>query len=170
MSTSVSASVGRDVPVEAATRATASASAAIGLPSGRVWITCQLPDSLRRGTTPARTNELLPAPDGPTTSSTAWPRRRSTNAVTSRSRPKKRSACRSVNAERPRNGLSEGAGACCRASIAASPSRTSAAVGRSAGAFRRQRMISAARSVGIDWSSGGGPTGSSELTRAAIWA
>ena len=56
---------------------------------GRRATTTSGPRSRSLGITPARTNELLPTPEGPTTGSTGTSLRRSTTAAISASRPKK---------------------------------------------------------------------------------
>src|SRR5437763_1462550 len=72
------------------TSASRVASVASGAPPGRKVTVRQLRGS--PGKTPAWTNELLPVPDGPTTTCSGRCRSRSTNALTSASRPTNRLA------------------------------------------------------------------------------
>jgi hypothetical protein len=64
------------------------------------------PEALSAGTRPARTNDDLPTPDGPTTPMIGRSRMRLTAAAISRERPKNRAASLSWNDDRPAYGLS----------------------------------------------------------------
>ncbi len=74
-----------------------------GVVPGRTVSTVHKPCSRSRGTTPALTNELLPAPETPTTGKTGDSRKRSISSSISASRPGKFSACCSLNGRSPRN-------------------------------------------------------------------
>src|SRR5512140_3347417 len=78
------------------------ASAAIGVRPGRTTTVDQCsPETLSAGTMPARTNDDLPTPEGPTMPSRGASRSRVTAAATSRDRPRKRCASDSWNDLRP---------------------------------------------------------------------
>ena len=62
----------------------------------------------RAGSSPARSTDDLPLPDGPTTASNGAPTRRATSSATSRSRPKKYSASAASNVARPLYGQTAG--------------------------------------------------------------
>ena len=64
--------------------------------------------SASAGSSPARTAEDLPLPDGPTTASRVEPTRRATSSAVRRSRPKKYSACAASNGASPRKGQARG--------------------------------------------------------------
>jgi hypothetical protein len=63
-------------------------------------------EALSAGITPARMNDDLPTPDGAMTPTSGWSLMRDTMWVTSRVRPKKRSASVSWNAVMPGKGFS----------------------------------------------------------------
>ena len=107
----------------------------------------------RDATTPARTKDVLPAPEGPITARSRRARMRCQSASTSPSRPKKRSASASVKEPRPGYGLvvppssPTSADATGRSRTASSAkARSCAEWKRSSGSFARQRRTT--RSTG----------------------
>ena len=82
-------------------RSSANARARASMGSSPGWQTTARHPGGARATTPARTNELLPAPEGPTTASSRRPAIFRHRAAISVSRPKKTSASSSVNGSRP---------------------------------------------------------------------
>jgi hypothetical protein len=76
---------------------------AIGADAGLVMISCQ-PLARRKGTTPARTSDDLPEPDGPTTAVKPAACTFAAKVDVSRPRPKYQSASAVWNGRRPTNG------------------------------------------------------------------
>ena len=62
------------------------------------------------GSSPARTADDLPLPDGPITASNGEPTSRATSSATNRSRPKKYSAWSASNVASPGNGQTAASG------------------------------------------------------------
>ncbi len=111
---------------------------------GRSCTTSRGPRSRSRGITPARTKELLPAPDGPMSGATGTWRRRSTKAAISGSRPKKSPRCCSSKGISPRKGLSPEGAARPGSSICSRAAATLVPEGRWSGSLSRHWSISSA--------------------------
>lgn len=78
--------------------------AAAPTPGVRCSSEIAIPSRRNRASRPARTNDDLPLPDGPATTTNGLARTMSSMCALSRSRPRKNSASSTPNASRPRNG------------------------------------------------------------------
>ena len=98
----LSPTVSSSVTAEVSSGPTTAASAPRGSRPGRSVIASHgSPECSSAGTSPARTKDDLPTPEGPTTATIGQSRTRLTAVAISEERPKKKAACSSWNEVRP---------------------------------------------------------------------